>query len=411
MNGSMKLLTYLSLHARSKGACVVLGACLATAAHAAIPVGSSNVQIGGFFSQGYLYSSDNNYPTADKGGTWDFREMAFNASTTVGDHLRIGGQVFAQRLGALGADKVVLDWAVLDYNVSPAFGLRLGRVKYPKGLYGEALDLDVVRPYVFLPGAVYSPILRDFSASFDGGMVYGTIEAGRSSFDYKVFYGDIPMSPEKGVAEFYNNSGLYAAPGVAALNMDSVAGGQLTWNTPVSGLKFVYSYSAYRNLATDGPFFAYPPINLHSNFPRFSWNTYSGEYAWNNWVFAAEWQRCGGDINYGAAPLMPTVYDRSGWDGWYAAASRRLNDKFEVGAYYGDLEQRFSTRPSSDPVVHQRDTSVSVRYDVNEHLLFKIEAHRIDGVYQTFNTERIPNPAATRQDQTTVFAVKTTLSF
>ena len=107
MYGAMKLLTYLSLHARSKGACVVLGACLAAAAHAAIPVGSSNVQIGGFFSQGYLYSSDNNYPTADKGGTWDFREMAFNASTTVGDHLRIGGQVFAQR--QVFVDHVVLE--------------------------------------------------------------------------------------------------------------------------------------------------------------------------------------------------------------------------------------------------------------------------------------------------------------
>ena len=33
-----------------------------------------------------------------------------------------------------------------------------------------------------------------------------------------------------------------------------VTGGQLTWNTPVSGLKFVYSYSFFTTLATDGPF-------------------------------------------------------------------------------------------------------------------------------------------------------------
>src|SRR5262245_55649769 len=167
---------------------------------AAIPVGSSNVQIGGFFSQGWLYSSDNNYPTADQGGTWDFREMGFNASTTFGSHFRVGGQVFAQRLGALGGDKVILDWAQADYNFSPAFGLRVGRVKYPKGLHGEALDLDVVRPFVFLPGAVYSPVMRDFCASFDGAMIYGTFNVGKAgSIDYKAFYGDIPMTADKGV--------------------------------------------------------------------------------------------------------------------------------------------------------------------------------------------------------------------
>jgi hypothetical protein len=44
-------------------------------------------------------------------------------------------------------------------------------------------------------------------------------------------------------------------------------------------------------------------------------------------------------------------------------------------------------------------------------VLFKIEGHRIDGTYQTFNTPRIPNPAATRKDATTLFTAKTTLSF
>ena len=408
----MKLLTFSPRHPGLRLAIIALGAALAARLPAAIPVGNSDVQIGGFFSQGYLYGSNNNYPTADKGGTWDFREMAFNASTTLGAHFRLGAQVFAQRLGSLGADKVILDWAVADYNFNPAFGLRVGRVKYPKGLYGEALDLDVVRPFVFLPAAVYNPILRDFSASFDGAMAYGTIDAGKSSFDYKLFRGDIPMSPEKGVAEFYNNSGLYALPGgTSGLKMDSVTGGQLTWNTPVSGLKFAYSYSYYTNLSTDGPFFAYAPVNLHSNFEKFSWNTYSGEYSWNNWVFAAEWQRCGGALAYSAVPLLPTVNDHSGWDGWYTAVSRRLNDKFELGAYYGEVTQRYTTRPKSDPTVHQYDTAVSLRYDYNEHVLFKVEFHHIDGGYQTFDTPRIPNPSGTRQDDTNVFAVKTTLSF
>jgi hypothetical protein len=370
-------------------------------------VGSSNVQIGGFFSQGYLYSSNNNYPTADKGGTWDFREMAVNVSTPIGSHFRVGGQAFAQRLGALGADKVILDWAVADYNFSPAFSIRAGRVKFPKGLYGEALDLDVVRPYVFLPNALYSPVLRDFSASFDGAMFYGTFNAGKNSFDYKVFHGNIPITPEKGVAEFFNDGGgLYAAPGVTQLGMSSVSGGQLVWNTPVSGLRFVYSYSFFSKLASDGPFAAYPPVNLHLQFDRLNYNTASAEYVWNNWVFAAEWQRTGGDYTINAAPILPTTPGQYGTDSWYAAASRRLNEKFEVGAYYGDLKARYSSGGSKN---YQHDLAVSLRYDLNEHVLFKLEIHDISGTYQTFNTVRTPNPIL--KDRTTLFAAKTTLSF
>ena len=392
---------------------LVLVSCMALVGlvRGAVPVGDTNVQIGGFFSQGYLYSSNNNYPTADKGGTWDFREMAFNASTTIGAHFRVGGQVFAQRFGALGDDKVILDWAVADYNFSPAFGIRAGRVKYPKGLYGEALDLDVVRPFIFLPGAVYSPILRDFSASFDGAMIYGTLNAGKNAFDYRLFFGHIPMSPEKGVAEFYNNAGFYAPPGVKSLHMDSVTGGQLTWNTPVEGLKFVYSYSSYRNLSSDGPFAAYAAVDLHSNFDQFTWQTISAEYTWKNWVFASEWQRAKGTIRYSAAPVLATVTGDSGWDGWYVAASRRLGDRFEVGAYYGDLANNSGTTPRSDPSQHQYDTALSLRFDLTEHVLFKLEAHSIDGTDQTFNTLRIPNPASSLQTHTTLFAAKTTLSF
>jgi hypothetical protein len=393
--------------------------CLATLAAAfipthvtaSIPVGSGQVQIGGFFSQGWLYSSDNNYPTADKGGTWDFREMAVNVSTTVGSHLRVGGQAFAQSFGNLGEDKVILDWAIADYNFSPAFGIRAGRVKYPKGLYGEALDLDVVRPYIFLPNAVYSPILRDFSASFDGGMFYGSLNAGKSSFDYKIFGGHIPMSPRQGVAEFYNTAGLYAAPGVSALSMDSVAGGQLTWNAPVNGLKFVYSYSEFTNLASDGPFVAYPPANLHTNIERFTWNTISAEYSHGDWVFASEWQRSDGGFEYSAPPVVPVTNSSVGWDGWYVSASRRLNDKFEVGTYFGHLDNRFASSNTPDSQRHQDDYDLSLRYDLNDHVLFKVEAHYIDGTYQTFDTERIPNPPATLKPHTTVFAVKTTLSF
>jgi len=377
---------------------------------AAVPIGpNSNVQIGGFFSQGYLHSSDNNYPTANKGGTWDFREMAVNVSTTFGSHLRLGGQAFAQRFGNLGDDKVILDWAVADYNFSPMLGIRVGRVKYPKGLYGEALDLDVVRTYVFLPNAVYSLVMRDFSAAFNGAMVYGSINAGKGSVDYKVFYGDIPMSQRQGVADFYGALGLYPGTGPTRLGMESVYGGQAIWNTPVNGLKFVYSYSQFNELETDGPLAPAPMFNAHSRIEKFSWNTFSAEYLWGSWTFAGEYQRAKGGIVYGAPPVVGQIKDTAGWNGWYLAAARRFKEKYEVGAYYGKLVQPFDSRGTGNPSNYQNDIALSFRCDVNEHITIKAEYHWIDGIYQTFNTTRIPNPV--RNPDNNVFAIKTTLSF
>lgn len=393
-------------------ACLLAGAYFqAGSLHGATDFSWDRVTLGGFFSQGYLYSSNLNFPTSDRGGTWDFRELAVNASTTLGPKLRVGAQGFAQRFGAIGGDRLILDWAVADYNVSQEFGLRVGRVKYPKGLHGEALDVDAARPFIFLPTALYSPVLRDFAASFDGAMAYGSINAGRSTIDYKFFYGDIPISAEKGVAEFYNGASLYTSSGASSLGMDRVKGGQVFWNTPVRGLKLGHSYSCYSNLATDGPFGAAPALNLHTNIERFYWSTLSGEYGWGDWTFATEWQRTGGTFVIAAKPVLAPSTSLIGWDAWYVSAARRLGQKFEVGAYYSRLFSRFSSTPRSMPANHRDDRVVSLRYDVNEHLLLKVEAQFVEGNLQVFNTSRLPNPAATRATHTTVLAVKTTFTF
>ncbi len=404
----MKHLSYMR-YSRLKITALATFCVLSGVSRGAIAIGNSNVQIGGFFSQGYLYSNNNNLPTQDVGGTWDFREAAFNVTDTIGAHLRVGGQVFEQRFGNIGGDKMILDWAIADYNFASWFGIRAGRVKYPKGLYGEALDLDVVRPFVLLPEAVYSPILRDFTASFDGGMVYGSVNALKGSFDYKIFAGNIPINPEKGVADFYNDGGgLFAGNGATALKMDSVKGAQLVYNTPVSGLKIVGSYSYFTNLQASGPFSGYPPVALETNLPKFSWLTYSAEYSVGDWVFAAEWQRTGGDLFLAAAPIGFAASEFIGWDGWYVAASRRIGEKFQVGAYYGDNQVRTGYR-SSNPGDYQHDSALSLRYDLNDHVIFKIEGHYFNGTYETFNTVRISNPNP--KPNTTVFAVKTTISF
>jgi hypothetical protein len=383
---------------------------IAIPAAAAIPLGeNSRVQIGGFISQGYIKSDGNNYPFQDNQGTFDFREMAFNASTTFGSHLRVGGQLFAQRLGNYGDDKVKLDWANADYNFRQEIGVRAGRIKYPKGLYGEALDLDVVRPFIFLPMSVYNPVLRDFSASFDGAMVYGTLGLGAKggSLDYKVFYGDIKMDKDQGVADFFNDSDLYAG-GVQKLGMDSVKGIALDWSTPVSGLKVHASYSELENLFGDGQFAAMPVLPVSIGLPSIGYTTFGAEYVRGDWTFAAEYQIQDGDTKITALPVLNQT-GNYGMNNWYVSAARRFAGKWEVGGYYSFSENRYPSATATKDAKQIGDWALSLRYDLNEHVTFKAEYHYVDGNYNMFNTAKTPNP--TLDDKTQLFALKTTLSF
>jgi hypothetical protein len=376
-------------------------------ASAAITVGNSNVQIGGFFSQGYLKSSKNNYPFEAKDGTWDFREMAVNVSTTVGSHLRLGAQGFAQRLGNYGEDQIKLDWAVADYNFRQEIGVRIGRIKYPKGLYGEALDVDAIRPFIFLPSSLYNPVLRDFSSSFDGAMVYGTLSADKAgSVDYKIFYGDIAMNTEQGVADFFNDTSVFAG-GVQSLEVDHVKGAALDWSTPVQGLKVHLSYSRLAETQGRGPFASMPVLPALIQVTIDS-ATIGLEYTYNDWTFAGEWQEQSGETLVQVLPVANTAGDY-GIRNYYVSAARRLGPKWELGAYFSKSENQEAAAGTPDAQKHFDDLAVSVRYNVNENVILKAEYHSIDGRQYIFNTPRTPNPA--RADSTSFWAIKSTFIF
>jgi len=380
----------------------------ASLVNATVSIGNSNVQIGGFFSQGYIDSSKNNYPFEAKGGTWDFREMGVNVSTTFGSHLRVGAQGFAQRLGNYGEDKVKLDWAVADYNFRQEIGVRAGRIKYPKGLYGEALDVDAIRPYIFLPSAVYSPVLRDFSASFDGGMIYGTLTTkSLGSFDYKIFYGDIPVNTDQGVADFFSDTSIFAAPGVKTMSIDSVYGGSLEWSTPLNGLKLHVSWSKIKGATGTGQFAAVPTLPaLLSVDPKYL--VIGAEYVRGDWTFAGEWYDQNGASHIVALPVTNST-GKFGNHNYYVSVARRFGEKWEVGTYFSHSKNGYPAAGAPAAATKLDDWAASVRYNVNEHVILKAEYHAIDGRYNIFNTVRTPNPA--KSDSMSFWAVKSTFIF
>jgi len=372
-----------------------------------------DVQFGGFFSQGFLETDHNNYPVQTKGGTFDFREYGLNASSNFGTHLRVGGQVFGQTLGKYGDDKPFIDWAQVDYNVRPEFGVRVGRIKHPRSLYSDVLDLDVLRPFVFLPQSIYDNRLRDFQASFDGAMIYGSLNAGRSSFDYRIFYGGIPIRSGSGVADYFRTGGgLYANNQPLKLGIDSVYGATLMLNTPVPGLKFGAFFSRMNELTATGPFFAVPTMDATTRLTRSDYITLSTEYSTGSWTFAAEYVLSESDI---VIALPPAIAPEQKLDATiryaYGSVARRIGEKFEVGTYYTETWSTPTVNVAGSSDLERKDWAFAVRYDVNEHLLFKVEVHAIRGTKDFFDTEGISNPPSRLSNSTTLFAAKTTISF
>ena len=91
---------------------------------------SSDVDIHGFISQGYLKSENNTlWFTDTEDGTFQFNEMGINFMTNVSDGLQLGMQFFARDLGELGNDEIVVDWAYADYFYRKWLGIRAGKIK------------------------------------------------------------------------------------------------------------------------------------------------------------------------------------------------------------------------------------------------------------------------------------------
>jgi hypothetical protein len=379
-----------------------------------------NIQFGGFVSQGFLINSgDNDYFGDTSDGTFDFREYALNASWSKGK-FRVGAQGFGQRLGDYGDDKITLDWGIVDYQATQWFGVRAGRVKMPRGLYNEALDVDSVRPFVLLPQSVYDARLRDFNAAFNGAMVYGNVSLKNlGSLDYRLFYGDIPMSTDSGANDYFNNDVPY--PNLS-IGMDSVFGGSAFWNTPVNGLRAGYSYTSFKDftadrfVALDFPGYGYIELVMFKTADVYERHLFSVEYSRGDWLFAAE----GGfdEARYGIAVVGTKAESFIEFESTYAylSAARRINDRLELGAYYSYSKETSNIVPKTVdsitiPDLVQHDFAVSAKYAVNDNWTLKLEGHYLDGAGKIFDTPTRPQPVAQRDDSWFMVAAKATFSF
>ena len=378
------------------------------------PPQPSPLQIHGFISEGAFISTANDYIGTSSRGTLELFEAGLNVSTEVADRLRAGIQFYGRDVGTFKDLPPRLDWAFLDYRWRDWLGLRAGIIKMPYGLYNEYADIDASRTSILLPQSVYSIRNRSALISHTGVGIYGEHALGGGSVEYQAWIGTLNV-PDNALA--------LSGATLDKIETRYIAGAQLFW-LPIEGLKVGGTYirasidfdltldpSTISTLAMAGllPADSDGKLSIYQRPDTFLIG--SAEYQRDDWTFSGEYARWFQHTRSTIPMLLPTSDTDS--ERFYVRVSKRLCRCYSVGASYSVLHADTDDRGGHDKKrfpdrwrAWQRDAAASVRYDVNDHWLWKAEAHFIDG------TADLTGPA--NRDPTRfwgLFLVRTTVTF
>ena len=371
----------------------------------------------GFASQGFLYSSDDNYLANDtKNGSFQFSEVGLNVSMNPFPHTRIAAQGFDFDVGNVGQYDPFLDYALVEYTFNDEIGIRAGRIRRPSGIYNDIQDIDLARTFVLLPQGMYDSRWRDWSAGLDGTEMFGDVSLHKAgSLSYAAYAGMVNMQENGGVARYAAD-----ANGISVYTMDDTPtfGAQVWYNTPVNGLRVGanvtymgdFGFTAgYPTEVPVAPDVSVPGnVNIH-DVGNVLFQQYSLEYLWRNWTFQAEyytykftgWSHI--NVNVPAINAIipqPSAAGGDNPDTWYAAVSHRFNKHVELGTYYTMWK---------DGSLKQNDAALCLRLDLKDWWIFKIEGHYIKGT--GLLRDGADNPHVDNNSGWFMLAVKTTLSF
>ncbi|MBI5551455.1 MAG: hypothetical protein HY911_08100 [Desulfobacterales bacterium] len=360
---------------------------------AAAEVGGVNIH--GFISQGFLYSDGYNYLANDtEDGSFEYNEAGINFSKQLTDKLRIGLQLFSRDIGDAANNKVTLDWAYADYRQWDWLGLRAGRIKLPVGLYNETRDMDMLRTSIVLPQGIYNDLLRDNLVAINGVGLYGNVDMkGAGGLEYQLIAGAINSDEDSGVGK-YLNDGLASSGGEAngAIVNDTSYAGALRWETPLAGLKL--GYSIFRSDVEVPVAFGGGAIQGALEGPT-TLQVYSAEYLWNNLSLAAEYMQRRNVSTMALPAPFPSPVTTTNSESYYLSASYRFVDWFTLGAYYSEYypntDDRDGENEAIDHTAWEKDLALTLRFDINEYWIFKIEGHAVDGTANVLAVDNAGN--------------------
>jgi hypothetical protein len=343
-----------------------------------------NIQIHGYATQGFLYTTDNNILTTHSSdGSPAWTEAVLNIGAKPIPKLRIAVQGRFFVLGNFG-NSITLDWAAADYKVDDRFGVRFGKVKTPSGLFNDIQDIDPSYIWSLLPQSVYPISSRNSILAHYGGVVYGTLSEGGKlgKLEYRGWGGERQIGSGDGYLLVQAEGGLLLPNGIGG----ATYGAAVHWRTPLSGLMIGASDGEdppWSAKATAGN----GALTGTQNFAPLNIPSYFGLYEKNKVMVAVEYTRLPVNIAIRFNGLPPS-YERIDFGSWYAMASYKLTSKITAGVY--DSQQVDHQAPLG-PARYSKDWTFSGRYDFSQYLYAKAEEHIIDGTAIGYDTDLNPS--------------------
>lgn len=357
---------------------------------------SEKIRLNGFLSQGFVYSTDNDFlPNSSKSGSSEMSEFGATFSVDVTEKLRLGFQLFARDFGPIGNHNIKLDWGFADYRFADAFGIRVGKVKTPVGLYNEVRDTDALHPLAILPQSIYDETMRAVFVAYEGLGIYGNLDfKGFGDFDYHVFGGSIyhpEDAPHLWQIQFAANvvlSQLGMMMTQIGMESEYFYGGRLIWNTPIRGfrlggtlIRHKSAMEAVLDSPLTGPFPVYGSMELTRCF------FLSGEFTLGDFTLTSEYMELLPEIQMEMFGQTAAVSEEN-MQGWYVMASYMFGDKVTLTAlydqFYADKDDKKGlgaiAQGNPDFVHWQKDLAFGLRYDINFNWTIKFEWHKIDGL-------------------------------
>jgi hypothetical protein len=344
-------------------------------------------------------------------GSYEFTEIGLNATARPYDRITLGVQIAAQDFGRYYNMKPQIDWAYGRYELPQVASwldanIAAGRVKYGHGLYNDYRDLDMTRASVFLPQSNYAPAFRDLYLAGNGLQLNLSADAGRvGSFDLSVFVGTNNIDKEEGgiydsFAGAFRDLPFYGPADVTVedIRVERVEEVNLTWNTPLDGLRAKGSLMHASHFDSAGTFRlqndtpAIPPFvpaGLHNAGKSLAWSIEipdywqtiaSLEYQVGEWTFASEWSH---DImivhSTVVDPALGNTEQRMStqFDSGYLSASWRFHPRLEGFACLNATN--YQTNGTYNDNNKHRGYVGALRWDVTKHFLVKAEFERNQG--------------------------------
>ncbi len=358
----------------------------------ALEFNDGKVQVHGFASQGIVSSTGNNfYGDSSNNISFDFREIGINASYRPRPDLQFSAQVINLDAGDVSENGLLLDYALVDYTISSTedtqFGIRLGRVKNPFGLYTTTRDVAFTRPSIVLPQSIYFDKARSLALSSDGVGFYLNKESNYGGINFDLVVGNANV--DRGSEATFLRVDL---PG----DMKSEKPSRLMrimYTTPNDRLRIAFT-AANIDLKYDATSHEFDPnLAVHLD-PKII----SAQYSNENWELTAEYSQMKSSITRSFLPNFNNVIE-----GYYVQGSYQFTPTLQAvvryDASFNNKSDHSGKKLSAETglpahVFFAKDWMVGLRYDVTPTFMIRGEWHHINGTGWLSSLDNNADPGA-----------------